>query len=211
MAINDAASNSLTDGITLSSFEALITSAFAANTGGDMDFEAANGWTGSTIAMNTAVNINYGVSEANSVSISRTDVSSGTGWNTASNNAWVSSGSNYLGFSGVGNATFTFGSGLADIGLTMLPRGSTRTTELIANLSNGGSVTTSTETTTSTNAVFFGIAAPTGTSITSLTFVETGGFVRYDDLGFVAASTPEPASVLLLGLGGLALLRRRKR
>ena len=216
MAINDAASDTGANGITRAAFTTLISSAYAADSGGDIDFEPANNWTGATIPMNTPVTIHYGVSQSQLLTMSRTDLTSGaTGWfNTAAN--WWTSSSNDLAFSGAGNATFTFGSGLADVGISMVPvSGITTSCTLVATLSNLSTVTTSTEFTGSTNsAIFFGISAPSGTTITALSFIDSGALPgainRYDDLGFVAAPAPEPVSAVLLGLGAMALLRRRK-
>src|SRR5476649_312517 len=53
MPIVDAASNTGLNGITLAAFTTLISGAFAGNSGGDMDFEPGNNWTGTVIPMNT--------------------------------------------------------------------------------------------------------------------------------------------------------------
>ena len=93
MPIFDAASNTLTNGITLVNFTLLIKAAYAANTGGDLDFEPGNNWTGATIPMNTVVTAKYGVSLSNSLGISRTDLTAGaTGWYNSNNNAFYCRG-----------------------------------------------------------------------------------------------------------------------
>ena len=48
-----------------------------------------------------------------------------------------------------------------------------------------------------------------GTYLTSFTVTDNDG-VSYTDWEFVTV-TPEPATISLLGLGGLALIRRRRR
>lgn len=65
---------------------------------------------------------------------------------------------------------------------------------------------------------FFGITAPEGRWITKFVISPDDGtgldstvFTGLDDLGFTTTVIPEPASVLLLALGSLALLRRPRR
>jgi len=56
---------------------------------------------------------------------------------------------------------------------------------------------------------FVGFENPTGT-ISRLRVIETGSFsMAFDDVTF--AAVPEPSSTALLGLGGLALMLRRRR
>jgi hypothetical protein len=213
MPIIDVASNTLVNGITLANFTTMISGAYTANTGGDLDFEPGNNWTGATIGMNVPVTAKYGVSLSNSLSISRTDLTSGaTGWRNNNNSTFWSSASNYVEFTGAGNATLSFGSGLLDVGITLLPlAGANVQAKLTATMNDLSTVTTSLGSTgpPPSSAVFFGISAPSGKTITSLSFVDNG-LGRYDDLAFAVAPSPEPISVVLLGAGGLALLRRRK-
>ena len=77
-----------------------------------------------------------------------------------------------------------------------------------ANFSGGGSDNFSTST---SGHYFIGFVAPSGESITSVTLQEQAGgaFFGYDDVSFV--SVPEPSSTALLGLGGLALMLRRRK
>ena len=68
-----------------------------------------------------------------------------------------------------------------------------------------------------TNALFFGYKAPDGSKIVRVSFDQTfiggpplgGVFGAFDDLTFSVA--PEPGTMVLLGLGGLGMLIRRKR
>ena len=59
-----------------------------------------------------------------------------------------------------------------------------------------------------TDDTFFGYQASDTNGIVSASF-DANNFQHYDDLGFIVV--PEPASMALLGLGGLLLLPRRKR
>jgi hypothetical protein len=207
--ITDAASNSLATGITLSSFQTMVSSAFASNTGGVVDFEVATGWaTNVTVGVSPGtVDFTYGSGQNHTWSLTRTD--GGFGINSNNNNGTnVVSGSSYFGFQGSNNANLTFSAGLSAFGLTLIPRGASRRSTLTAILDDSSTIVSSQETTNATNAVFFGFRAPTGRTIVGLNFAEPDGFTRYDDLGFVQA-VPEPATLTLLALGVLATTRRR--
>ena len=208
IAIADAASNTAANGLTLASFQALVAVAHTANLGGVIDFEVATGWPAVSTNV-TSVAATYGLSGADSLTISRTD--SANGFNSNTNNGTnVVSGTGYLGFQ-LQNATFTFGTGLSAFGITMLPRGVVRRSTLTFTLDDASTLVTSQETTNATNALFFGVRAPVGRTITSVAFAEPDGFTRYDDLGFAVNPVPEPASLTALAFGGLALLRRRSK
>ena len=147
------------------------------------------------------------------------------------------SGGGYLGIQGTNTNTMTFyvpassnggtafGTPIASFGLTDVARddGQSSSGTFTVNYLNAltgaaaGSDTSSTLALTGVNGaavgngVFFGVTAPAGDVIGSVSFTEgTGASDRFDDLAVITAPTPEPASLGLLGLGGLTLLRRRR-
>ena len=65
----------------------------------------------------------------------------------------------------------------------------------------------------SSGDTFFGFIAPIGFAIDRIEVInDTNGFTNLDDLVFVTGDPiPEPASMLLLGLGGFCLTMRRRR
>jgi hypothetical protein len=118
--------------------------------------------------------------------------------------------------------TFTFGSitnGLANeavvqFGLTFLGRDITETITGFATYSNSTTSASLSRSISSgdTQDSFFGFTAPTGLSIASVTFSGTGTRGKtFDDFGFVTAVVPEPTSLGLLGVAGMALASRRRR
>jgi len=150
----------------------------------------------------------------------------------------VTSGTGYLGWQGVlgtaasgtqdanngGNLVFT--KGLSELGLNLVGRAAARVITMTAILDDASTLVSSTNTSNGDNtattpsvggttsvgasAIFYGFVAPVGRTIVGLRVNEaTNSFARFDDLAFIVA-TPEPASLSMLGLGGLALLRRRR-
>jgi hypothetical protein len=227
LTINDAASNTITNGLTLANFRTLITSAFAANTGGVIDDEdqSAGGtitgkWrnNGTTYGDGSAnaISVSYGIAQTNTLNLYRSDLDATgapVGINANSNNGTnVVSGTSYLGIpANASPINLVFGKGLSALGLTEVPRGALRVDTMTAILDNAGTLVGSTETITANNtpgAIFWGFQAPTGRSIVGLNIVSTDGsaiqFSRYDDLGFVVA-VPEPSSGVLIGLGSLGM------
>lgn len=122
-------------------------------------------------------------------------------------------GGGYLGIVGTGSPMeLDFNSGLSAFGITAIPRGSSRHTQITATLSDNSTFSTTNEFVT-TSAVFFGLQLTpaqlsSGLSITKVTLVMPDGVNRYDDLAFVVV--PEPASLLLMGVGGVALIALRR-
>jgi hypothetical protein len=223
LALNNAASNSAASGLTLAAFQALVANAYTTNTGGVIDAQSqtaplwqANGTTYGDGAANP-ISANYGASLSNILQFWRTDVGSGLNANT-NNGTNTASGNAYIGIQGTSSpVNLAFGTGLSALGLTEVPRGALRLVTLTAVLDNASTIVGSTESINADNtpgAIFWGFRAPAGRSITGLSIVSTDGagaaqFARFDDFGFVVV--PEPASFVLIGLGGLGLLALRRR
>ena len=229
--ITDAASNTATNGVTFASFSTLVSSAYASDTGGVVNFEQANVTTGNlpntTIGDSAANSVTalYGTSLSNSLSFYRSDAATtptvAIDYNT-NQGAYLASGATgggYLGVQGASNYSLTFSPGIVDFGITFLPRADAakRTSQFVVHYSDSSTTTSSTETTNPTgqsaNEIFFGFSAPTGLTISSIDSINPAAS-RFDDLAFVVSApvtTPEPASLSVLALGGLGLLARRRR
>lgn len=235
MTISNAVSNTAPNGLTLATFQLLMPTAFAANTGGVINAEdqSAGGtipgvWRNNNTnygdGVANQITATYGVGQGSSVGIYRTDLdptsSAPVGINGNNNNAFVASGTSYIGVAGPGSpVNLAFTKGLSALGLTEVPRSALRNVTLTAVLDNASTIVGSTEQITAANApgaIFWGFIAPAGRTIVGLniTSVDGGGvgqFSRFDDLGFVVAAIPEPTSLGLLGMACVGLVLRRRR
>jgi hypothetical protein len=104
------------------------------------------------------------------------------------------------------SAIFTFSSPITDFGIAIGGAGDVATITLVASLSNGDSVNALTNyngtyDVFNTNRQYFGVidSAP----FTSVTFTgsDSGDGIFFDSMSYGGTSTPEPASLLLLGIG----------
>jgi hypothetical protein len=173
MVINDATSNTGPNGLTLATFQTLIPTAFAAQTGGVLNAEdqSAGGtipgmWRNNNTNYGDGaanqVTLTFGSSQANSIGLYRRDLDPVTSLPVAingnTNNAfWVSSNS-YLGVQGPGSPVdLTFAKGLSVVGLTLVPRGALRNVTIPAITDNAGTLAGSTQTITAdhTSGAFF--------------------------------------------------------
>lgn len=226
LVLNDAVSNSAAGGITLANFTASVAAAFAADQGGVLNFENANGWTPNATQFGNGganpITAAFGATLSKSIRYWRTDVDGGgnpVGTDTNNNNGTnVVSGTNYMGISGINSpVNLSFQTGLKQLGLTFVPRGAARTVVMTATLNDATTIVSSGETIAANNtpgAYFFGFDAPAGKRIVGLgiNMTDSGSgaaaFARFDDLGFVI---PEPASLSLLGFASLGWLAVRRR
>jgi hypothetical protein len=247
MTISDATSNTATDGVTLSSFTTLASTAYSNGLGGVFSFETGSAGSGDTNTQLTtlAANATFGDSATNDVegydgtltpgsgapsaapivAFYRSDANASSSaaldWN--SNNgadlASGGSGGGYMGIQGTSSYSLTFqpaaGDGVVDFGITDVARSSGNSAgNFTVHFSNGSTLTSSSQSLTgaTTTGVFFGFSAPTGLTITSVDLANTGASAsRFDDVALVVSPVPEPASLGLLSVGTLALLRRRRR
>ena len=193
-------------------FASDITTAFANNTGGVLNFD--------NFPFNWAVNpgetitASYGTSLFNSEELTL----SGT---QGINEGFVDTGeatsaSTALGLAGDATTrTFALSVPLLELGIFVGNRGdASRTSVLTVTY-----LDTTTASTSGANAgpaagsnYFEGLSGTEANPIVSFSLAQSA-FIRYDDLGFVAAPVPEPSTLALAGMGGLALLgllRRRQ-
>ncbi len=185
-------------------FASAITTAYANDTGGVWNFDGAN----FGVNAGETITLNYGASQANSVILG---LSGTNGINQGNVVGEATSGSFELGLGGdASTRVFTLSTVMSSIGIFSLDRNDASRTSVL-------SVTFLDNTTASTagaNAdnTYFQILSATGTNYIKSFSLTQNNFIRYDDLGFVVASSaPEPSRALLLMLGATGLLVRRRR
>lgn len=184
-------------------FASDIATAFANDTGGVWDFDGAN----FGVNVGETVTLNYGTSLANSVVFT---LSSGSGINQGNIASEATSGTTELGLAAdASTRTFTLSTPMTTIGIFNLDRNDASRTSVLE-------VTFLDDTTASTSGAnaddtYFHSLSATGTNYIKSFSLTQNNFVRYDDLGFVVASVPEPSRALLLMLGATGLLVRRRR
>lgn len=183
-------------------FASDIATAFANDTGGVWDFDGANFGVGA----GETVTLNYGTSFANSLVLTLdNNINQG---NVAGE---ATSGAFELGLGGdASTRTFILSTLLSSIGIFNLDRNDAVRTSMLSVtfLDNTTAITSGAN---GDNTYFHGLSA-TGTNYIKSFSLTQNNFIRYDDLGFVVASSvPEPSRALLLMLGATGLLVRRRR
>ncbi|MCF7789387.1 MAG: PEP-CTERM sorting domain-containing protein [Prosthecobacter sp.] len=185
-------------------FASIIATAYANDTGGVWDFDGAN----FGVNAGETITLNYGASQANSVILG---LSGTNGINQGNVVGEATSGSFELGLGGdASTRVFTLSTLMSSIGIFSLDRNDASRTSVL-------SVTFLDDTTASTSGAdgdntYFQILSATGTNYIKSFSLTQNNFIRYDDLGFVVASSaPEPSRALLLMLGTAGLLVRRRR
>lgn len=179
--------------LTLAAANTLLANEFANNTGGVINWNVAQGWTGT----GTSFSLAYGASQSKTLTISlaaSADPGAPTTFGVSSGNgSTATSGSQYLAFSGGNGAgtpvTFTFSEGLSAWGITQLSRPGDRSVTMSFTLADTTVITYAQDTVTdsSTTLNWYGIQVPTSNPIMSVTITSANGLVRYDDMAFVVA------------------------
>jgi len=204
-----------------STFSAAVTTAFTNNTGGVLDYEAAN----RNNDQPGAQGVDFGTGGLFRLGFAQLFNTTGTAGRTATSGNLITTFGSATPTITIGSiydssGNFISGAGVTQVGFAMLSRNDyAATVQVTANFSGGGSSVASRLIGSSADGgenTFFGFIAPDGQTINSLSLVmtrsDTGGsaFMGLDDFGFVT-NIPEPSVALIGGFGILALLRRRRR
>ena len=200
------------DQLSLTSFETLVETAFAAQTGGVATFD--NPTDNIPDSGNASQNIAFsdGTVLATFSRIGFISIQSGGGGRTPI------SGSRGVGGASTYGLDFNQTDQITAVGLTLISRAgngsgdATVTATFVDAQGNNPQQVTAVSALADSNAgddTFFGFSAPAGTFLTQLD-VSTPYFTYLDDLGLVTGPVPEPGSLGLLSLGALALLPRRR-
>lgn len=178
--------------ITAAAMGSLMTNKFADNTGGVINWDAAQGWFDS----GTSFSVAYGASKSKSLTISLAppvDGGAPTLFGTSTGGGTTAtSSSTYLAFGGGPGAgtpvTFNFSEGLSAWGITQLARFGDRTVTMSFTLADDSVINYAPDTVTdsSTTLNWYGVQVPASNPIMSVT-ITSNGFVRYDDMAFVVS------------------------
>jgi len=220
----------------VATFSASVSAAFLANNGGVLDFESALNADDNvpTTGVSSPATLEFGGGKEVSLGIASVGGATTNGFDllraAGITNRTEISGTHQLATAG-GNGIGTTGIDLTigavtngatneavtQFGVTFLGRLSrTVDVSVVATFSGGGTATATETTIGAGNDTFYGFIAPTGESITAVSISasnwNTGNAESFsiDDIGIVTAVVPEPASLALVGLGGLMLLRRQR-
>ena len=200
----------------LSQFTTDVANAFANDRGGVIDFDGVGE---SAFDSGDDITATYGTSGSKSLDLDTSIATLNVTNNSVAANA-ISGGQGLFNFDSNNNTlTFTFGSiaggdpneVVNEAGFTLLSAAFTDGSySATANFSDGTSDARNITLGDSDDDLFVHFAAPTGESINSITVNDGDGRAAIDDFAF-STVIPEPASLALIGLGGLGLLPRRQR
>lgn len=190
--------------VTSTTFASDIASAFATDVGGVWNFD------GDSFGVNPGetITLNYGASLANSLVLT---LGGSQGINQGITDGEPTSGGGLLGLSGdASTRTFTPSAGLLELGIFNTDRNDSGRLPVLT-VTFLDSTTASTSGANANDVYFHGFKTTIDNPIVSFS-ISQSNFVRYDDLGFVVASSvPEPSRTLLLVIGAAGLLVHRHR
>ncbi len=201
---------------TLAQFTTDVANAFDADLGGVIDFNGPSG----TLAPSDTLTVSFGTTLSNTVVL--TNINSGSekiGQSFSNRTAISGDNAAHLtagtdGSTGRNDFEFSLsGTEVIELGVTVLSRsGLAGSAIFTVTLDDATTLSTSSSSLSASNGgddTFFHLAATSGRYITAFKVDLSGSnyFIGIDDIGFI--TVPEPASMALIGLGGLMMIRRR--